>query len=137
MSELLRQIKQLSDAIPSPRWKRVLDELYVHMRLPMQDVLAKVPGESVGDKVAAIGVSRTAYHEWMRESFRPNRFQAAKLAELTGFSAEAIHGQTEEDNDPRRTNPKTAATVASGRKPTPRVHGRTRRIRRRVDDAPA
>ena len=65
----------------------------------------------IGDKIAAVGVSRNTYYEWMKESFRPNRIQAAKLAELTGYSADAIHGQEGNDADARRTIGKKAVDL--------------------------
>lgn len=64
------------------------------LKLPMSDVLAKVPGDNVGEKVAAIGITRQAYHQWLHGVSRPSMRHAKKLAALTGYDATAIRGRT-------------------------------------------
>lgn len=60
--------------------------------LPMADILAKVPGESVPDKYRRLGVPRQTWFSWVNGKARPNRKTAAKLARLTGYSRFEIMG---------------------------------------------
>jgi DNA-binding XRE family transcriptional regulator len=53
--------------------------------VPMSYILARVPGETVVEKSAAIGVSRQTYYYWLHGRSRPSQPQAEKLAELTGI----------------------------------------------------
>lgn len=62
--------------------------------LPMDKVLAKVPGNSVTEKCEFIGVSRQAYYYWLRGMSRPNQTQAKRLQTLTGFDWVEIRGKT-------------------------------------------
>ena len=61
--------------------------------LRMADVLAKVPGDSVQERIAAIGVSRNTWYSWSNGVMRPNKTQAKRIAELTGIAAEKFQGQ--------------------------------------------
>ena len=93
----LELIEELIAVMPHPRWQRFLREMHQQLQLPMADVLAKVPGESVAEKARFLGVSRNTYYEWQNESFRPSLDQARTLEELTGFPAAQIHGETDDD----------------------------------------
>ena len=74
---LLRRAAQLRDRI----------------KTPMTMVLEKVPGETVTEKAATIGITRQAYYAWQAGEYRPNKKQAKRLATLTGFAAEDIRGR--------------------------------------------
>lgn len=63
------------------------------IRLPMTEVLDKVPGLTVSDKIERIGVSRQAYYWWLNGKTRPNATQAKKLARMTGYDASEIRGR--------------------------------------------
>jgi hypothetical protein len=93
MNEQLRLLEQLIAATPQPRWHRFLREMYDQLTLPMADVLARVPGETVVEKAHAIGIARNTYYEWLNESFRPNVKQSLALETMTGFPAAQIHGE--------------------------------------------
>jgi len=66
--------------------QQVVDRL----KTPMSMVLEKVPGESVVEKCAKIGITRQNYYCWLKGEYRPNRRQAKRLAALTGIDVEAI-----------------------------------------------
>ena len=72
------------------RAMQILDRL----RLPMSDVLAKVPGKSVIERAAVIGVSRQTYYAWVRGASRPNTKLAKKIAALTKIPWQDIQGRT-------------------------------------------
>ena len=55
--------------------------------VPMSYVMSKVPGETIVEKMAKIGVSRQTYYYWMQGRSRPSQRQADRLAELTGIPA--------------------------------------------------
>ena len=61
--------------------------------LPMAKVLDEVPGESVLQKCENAGVSRSTWYVWLRCEVRPNKEQAARLAELTKIPAEKFAGR--------------------------------------------
>jgi len=63
------------------------------MRFPMSAVLEKVPGETVLEKCAKIGITRQNYYGWLRDAYRPNAAQAKKLAQITGLDFDDIRGR--------------------------------------------
>ena len=56
------------------------------LRLPMSDVLLKVPGESVIQRAAKIGISRQTYYAWVRGASRPNRRWSLRISDLRMMS---------------------------------------------------
>jgi hypothetical protein len=57
-------------------------------------VLDKVrPGDKTVDKAKLVGVSRNTWYKWHRGEMRPNKYQAAKLSELSGVPAERFQGR--------------------------------------------
>src|SRR5215467_7380721 len=60
---------------------------------PMAWVLEDVPGDTVVEKCAKIGITRQNYYGWLRGEYRPNEQQAKKLAQITGFNADDIRGR--------------------------------------------
>lgn len=89
----LQLIEELLATLPYPRWQRLLRAMHTQLQLPMAEVLAKVPGETVVEKCRHLGVARNTYYEWLNEGFRPSVEQARKLERLTGFLATQIHGE--------------------------------------------
>jgi hypothetical protein len=133
MSQQLQLIDQLLAATPQPRWQRFLSAMRDQLQLPMADVLAKVPGETVADRARFLGVARNTYYEWLNEGFRPSLRQALALEELTGFPAAQIHGQLEEGGDDEAGRPiavksvrvaKAVAKVSRGAGGVRGAHGR-------------
>ena len=68
-------------------------ELRDRLKTPMSMVLDKVPGETVTEKAATIGITRQAYYAWYKGEYRPNKKQSKRLANLTGFNIEDIRGR--------------------------------------------
>jgi DNA-binding XRE family transcriptional regulator len=60
------------------------------LQLPMSEILAKVKGDTVAEKIKLIGVSRQAYYKWVNGQSRPSGKIAKRLSELTGYSLEDI-----------------------------------------------
>ena len=89
MTKMLDQLIKGDDRWVALRAKRLKDQL----RLPMEDILKKVPGETVADRAAACGVSRQAYYAWLSGLSRPNVNQAKLIAKHTGHSVEQIRGR--------------------------------------------
>ena len=83
-------IKLSDDKGLNLRAMQILDR----MKLPMREVLNKVPGGTVIDKAKAIGISRQTYYAWARGVSRPNISQSKRLAELTGLDWQDINGRT-------------------------------------------
>ena len=59
---------------------------------PMSAILKKVPGRSVAQKAAAVGVSRATFYYWQNGVTRPNNIQARKLKRITGVDYDVIRG---------------------------------------------
>lgn len=74
--------------------KRRAFQILDRMKLPMRDVLIKVPGGTIVDRAKAIGISRQTYYSWARGDSRPNGRQSKRLAELTGLDWQDINGRT-------------------------------------------
>lgn len=68
-------------------------ELRNRLSLPMGVVIAKIPGDNLRQKAITAGVSRQTLYTWDRNETRPAPKQAAKLAKLTGLSADRIVGR--------------------------------------------
>ena len=60
---------------------------------PMQDILDRVPGESVTDRAATAGVSRQTWYNWLNDRGRPDGAAAKRLAALTGVAEDIILGR--------------------------------------------
>jgi hypothetical protein len=61
--------------------------------MPMKKVLDLVPGTNVTDRCERIGISRNTYYAWYRGEIRPNKHQAKRLQQLTGYPAEKFQGR--------------------------------------------
>jgi transcriptional regulator with XRE-family HTH domain len=92
-NEALKLVRQLSKLSPDPGVLQVLSQVQGWIKMPMAEVLAKVPGHNVTEQCRLVGVSRQAWYAWQRGESRPNPQQAKRLAELTGFDADVIRGR--------------------------------------------
>jgi DNA-binding XRE family transcriptional regulator len=63
--------------------------------VPMSFIMSKVPGETIAEKVANVGVSRQTYYFWVQGRSRPSRIQAERLAKLTGIPVSDIRTTAE------------------------------------------
>lgn len=62
--------------------------------ISMAEVLDKVPGNSVTDKVRALGITRTTYYSWLHGITRPRaRGSLALLSRITGYGVDEIRGE--------------------------------------------
>lgn len=87
-------LKKLEGHIPDDYTMDALADLRARLALmPMRQVLAKVPAESVKEKAEMIGISRNTYYSFMRGEIRPSRQLALKLESLTGIPAERFRGR--------------------------------------------
>jgi DNA-binding XRE family transcriptional regulator len=68
-------------------------ELRNRLLLPMDDVIAKIPGLTMSAKAAHAEVSRQTLYDWRNGENRPTPKQAKKLAVLTRISAQKIMGR--------------------------------------------
>lgn len=60
---------------------------------PMNEILDKVPGDTVPQKAAYIGVSRITLWYWIHGYNRPRDKAARRIAKITGFSVDEIRGR--------------------------------------------
>jgi transcriptional regulator with XRE-family HTH domain len=88
----------------------MMAEVKARLQRPMADILRKVPGRTVAQKAARIGVSRQAYYDWLKGQYRPTGAQSKRLARLTGIPAELIRGKGEV---PQKRRKSSAAETAA------------------------
>lgn len=88
---LTERLLELVDGDPllSQSAKRLWDSLQL---MPMERILAMVPGASLAARARHIGVTREAYYNWLRGRRRPDRSRAKRLSEITGVPATMIVG---------------------------------------------
>jgi DNA-binding XRE family transcriptional regulator len=89
---MCRHLAELRDGDLEPDTLAVARQLLLRLRVPMEAVLAKVPGESIAAKAREIGVTRATYYKWAGGICRPGWDQAEQLAKLTKYTPEEIHG---------------------------------------------
>jgi hypothetical protein len=88
----LKLVERLIEIAPDAGMKRRAMKLAAKLALPIDEILAKVPGNSVIAKAKAIGVTRQAIYSWRDGVCRPNRKQAKRIERLTGFDADDVRG---------------------------------------------
>ena len=86
-----------------------LNQVRDRIKLPMVDILRKIPGGNVRERAALCGVSKQAYYQWLNGTSRPNPEQAERIAKLTGYSARAIRGTTRRTPTAAASSPNTVA----------------------------
>lgn len=52
--------------------------------MPMSFILGRIPGHTITERAARVGISRQTYYYWLQGRSRPSPAQAEKLAEITG-----------------------------------------------------
>lgn len=70
--------------------KALATQVRDRLKVPMADILDKVPGDTVKAKAENCGVSRQAYYAWLRGVSRPVGKQAERIEKLTGVKADKI-----------------------------------------------
>jgi DNA-binding XRE family transcriptional regulator len=110
----LELLEQLGAMIAHETIKRDLNAVAHKLRYPMVAIVDKVPGEGVGAKAKAIGVSRQMIYVWMAEKARPDATQARMISKLTGIPADHIlaNGFKEDTGDTRRKRAKARGKLA-------------------------
>jgi hypothetical protein len=77
-----------------PYTMNALESLRTTIRLmPMREVLAAVPGTTIGDKAKRIGVSRNTWYCWFRGDVRPTKRQAQRVGKVTGIDPDKFQGR--------------------------------------------
>lgn len=66
--------------------------LRARIRIPMTQILAKMPGGSIAEKARKLEIQRSTYYAWAEGRARPRRGLAEKVAALTGFSWQEVAG---------------------------------------------
>lgn len=61
--------------------------------IPMDEILAKVPGDTMAAKAELIGVTRPAVWYWRHGHNRPRGKAARRIAQITGLSVDEIRGR--------------------------------------------
>ena len=91
--EALKALTALRRTKPEPGVLAMMANIENMLRTPMVTILKKVPGNSLAQKAALIGVSRQTLYAWTHNGSRPNIVQSKRLAELTGLDADFIRGR--------------------------------------------
>jgi DNA-binding XRE family transcriptional regulator len=112
--QALELLEQLGAMIAHETIKRDLNAVAHKLRYPMVDIVDKVPGEGVGAKAKAIGVSRQMLYVWMAEKARPNAAQARMIAKLTDIPVDHIlaNGFKDGQGDARKKRAKARRKLA-------------------------
>jgi transcriptional regulator with XRE-family HTH domain len=87
--QLLRASHKTGDAGLAVLAAQIRDRI----KVPMPEVLARVPGSTFVEKAAFCGVSRQAYYAWLHGNSRPTGKQAERIAYITGYDVEEIRGK--------------------------------------------
>lgn len=124
--EQLSALQQLMRGTDNIALRTLMGELALRIKLPMKQILDRVPGDTLKAKADRIGVSRTTMYVWLSERHRPRGELADKLARLTGFPILGIMAM-EQTSDVGRKTVAEVAKLASGGKAASKLHGRTRR----------
>ena len=84
---VVRLIKE-SSSDPSLQARAL--KLQRQLTIPMSEILEKVPGKTIGDKIKLLGITRQAWYQWMNGTSRPSQKRAEHLHKLTGYSVSEI-----------------------------------------------
>jgi hypothetical protein len=90
--ELVERLIKLSS---DPKIRSRAMRMHSRIKLPMAQVLARVPGESIIDKAKVLGISRQTWYVWQSGATRPNLAKARQLERITGYSVAEIRGVEE------------------------------------------
>ena len=89
-TEVHRLLDQLVKIAPDRMTRKRALKMRARLGTPMEEILAKVPGETIIDKASYLGVSRQTVYAWIDGVMRPNLKRSKQIAKVTGFSVEAI-----------------------------------------------
>lgn len=89
-AEYQRLLDQLVRLAPDRATQRRARKLRAQASLPMEKVMAKVPGDSIIAKADYLKVTRQTVYAWMDGTMRPNLKRARQLAKVTGYTVEQI-----------------------------------------------
>lgn len=90
--EAKRLIDQLIKISPNADLTRRAQRMRSRISLPMDLVIAKIPGETLIAKAKRIGVKRQTLYYWSTGKVRPGKRKARLLAQLTGYDYALIRG---------------------------------------------
>jgi hypothetical protein len=90
--ELVERLIRMSS---DPKVRSRAMRMHSRIKLPMAQVLARVPGESVIDKAKVLGISRQTWYVWQSGATRPNLAKARQLERITGYTVAEIRGVEE------------------------------------------
>jgi DNA-binding transcriptional regulator YiaG len=95
--QVLKAVERLMKVAPSSSLERFAIRMRSRLNaMPMSDILAKMPGDTISAKARTLGVSRQTIHYWLNGETRPDDVQARKLEKLTGFSVAVIRGRVDD-----------------------------------------
>ena len=92
MSKERELIEELIRTSSNPRITAKALKWRGELLLPMAEVLDKIPGDSVTEKIKRIGVPRQTWYSWRNGTCRPNLKRSKLLSRLTGYSVAEIKG---------------------------------------------
>ena len=72
---------------------RIVEARAAAALMPMKEVLKKVPGKRIIDKIKKIGVKPATWYTWQKATDRPNKQQAKRIEQLTGIPMEKFQGR--------------------------------------------
>lgn len=121
--ERIRLLQKAYDLEDSANLRNALWSIMARIRMPMSEILERVPGPSASARAQAIGISRQTYYSWLSEEVRPTGPEAERLAKASGLPLKLVSArEMEDDDDARRTPDAPTAVVAGAGSETP--HGR-------------
>ena len=91
--QFLKLIDRVIKTAPDETIRARAEGIRDRVRLPLAEVLAKVPGATIDEKAKTLGMTRQAWYGWLEGTSRPNKARAAQLAEMTGYKVEDIRGR--------------------------------------------
>jgi predicted transcriptional regulator len=85
--------EQLIELAPDDNERERLMAMRNRMRVPMKDILEKIEGDSFAAKAKLIGITRQTVYSYLQGIARPSGRVARRVAELSGFSVDAVRGR--------------------------------------------
>jgi hypothetical protein len=90
--ELVERLIKLSG---DPKVRSRAMRMHSRIKLPMSQVLQKVPGDSIIEKAKLLEISRQTWYVWLSGATRPNLAKARQLERITGYTVAEIRGVEE------------------------------------------
>lgn len=92
----MKLIERLIEVAPDPVMRTRAEKMLKRMTLPMAEVLAHIPGDTVIARAKHLGVTRQSYYGWLNGTSRPHAKMAKKISAITGYDANEIRGRWED-----------------------------------------